>query len=453
MRLTMKDKLKMVDLHLKKGLSLSHVSEMYGNYHTTALKYIIKLYKRHGKAPFMERGLRIYKRDTKLLAIGQVLAGESIRSVACELGLVDPAILRDWVKKYRSEGEAAIQDTRPRANYLLKEERFKEVVDKKVAAENERLRAEIAFLKKSQSLVQKLEGATVRDKVRIVTELRTEFSLKTLLGVAKLASSVYYYTLTAMKTTTNAYAAISAEIERLYIKIHKKRCGYHQIYHHLKQDGWTIGKNKVLEIMRAKGFTKQKAIKWRRYNAYAGNVGQRAPNVLNQAFQTTHPYEKAGTDVTEFPLRGTSVYLAPVVDFHTREILAYEVGLDAKVERILQMLAAMKKRHGAHLKGMIIQSDQGVQYQNSRYIERLKRYGIIQSMSRKGNCLDNSPTENLFGRIKQEIWDGHEDEYDSVESLITTIHEYVKYYNHDRIVMKTRMTPIACRNNYLSSVQ
>lgn len=73
-------------------------------------------------------------------------------------------------------------------------------------------------------------------------------------------------------------------------------------------------------------------------------------------------------------------------------------------------------------------------------------------MSRKGNCLDNSPTENFFGRLKQEIWDDNKEDYDSVESLITAIHEYVSYYNNDRFVMKTKLPPIVCRNNYYLSI-
>lgn len=79
-------------------------------------------------------------------------------------------------------------------------------------------------------------------------------------------------------------------------------------------------------------------------------------------------------------------------------------------------------------------------------------YYYIDIYTRKGNCLDNSPTENFFGRIKQEIWDDNKEEYDSVESLISAIHDYMGYYNNDRIVMKTKMTPVECRNSYLISI-
>ena len=115
------------------------------------------------------------------------------------------------------------------------------------------------------------------------------------------------------------------------------------------------------------------------------------------------------------------------------------------------MLDNLKETHRDRIKGMIIQSDQGVQYQNSRYSELLKEFGIIQSMSRKGNCLDNSPTENFFGRMKNEMWYNKEDEYKTTEELIKGIHEYIKYYNEVRIVTKLKSNPRDYRNKILNS--
>ena len=109
--------------------------------------------------------------------------------------------------------------------------------------------------------MKRLEGATVLEKVKIVEKLRTEFSFKLLLEISGLASSVYYYTIKAQKNKQNKYEELEKEIEHLFIKKHKKRCGYHQIYNNLKKDGWVVGKNKVLQIMREKGFTKVKKIK------------------------------------------------------------------------------------------------------------------------------------------------------------------------------------------------
>src|SRR5690554_2771936 len=267
-----------------------------------------------------------------------------------------------------------------------------------------------------------------------------------------MAPSVYYYNLKAAKNRVNKYAEIEDKIDELYLKKHKKRQHYNAIYIELKNLGYKIGNNKVLEIMRTKGYLKFKTKKWRTYSSYEGDKGYVKPNHMDQTFTTTRPYEKAGTDITVFRVRNESVYLSPVIDFNTREILSYVASKDAKVDKVMYMLDQLKDQHGAHIKGMMIQSDQGIQYQNSRYQEKLIELGMIQSMSRKGNCLDNSPTENFFGRIKDELWYGHEDEFDSAEALIESIDEYIDYYNSTRIVLRLKTNPIDYRIRSLNNI-
>lgn len=114
------------------------------------------------------------------------------------------------------------------------------------------------------------------------------------------------------------------------------------------------------------------------------------------------------------------------------------------------MLDKLKSKHNDNIKGMIIQSDQGVLYQNSRYKDKLKELNITQSMSRKGNYLDNSPTENFFGRMKSEMWYNYENKYKNPNNLINAIHEYIKYYNEVRIVIKPKTNPIDYRNRILN---
>ena len=451
MKITNKEKLEMVLEHLK-GKSLSHISERYENYDTTRIKYYVNLYRRYGEKPFLNREDGVYKRDTKLLLINRVKKGESIRSVALDFGLIDPRILGDWVTLYNKHGEERIQDTYPRKNYLNKDERYKANIDKKLEEENIRLKAEIEYLKKSQSLARKLEELTTKDRAQVVNELRTEFDLKVLLDIAGIASSVFYYQLNLIKNPNTKYKDIESEIDYLYLEKHKRRIGYQRIYIELKKQGYEIGNNKVLEIMRKKGYSKQKK-NTRKYNSYKGEVGIVADNLLNQEFKTPKPFEKCGTDITMFRVREEAVYLSPIIDFKTREILAYTVGTDAKMPRVLEMLNQLKNNHHNHLKGMIIQSDQGVQYQNSRYSDCLKELGIIQSMSRKGNCLDNSPTENFFGRIKEEIWHGQEYRYETSIDLINEIHDYMKYYNETRIVTRLKMSPVEYRNQLLNMLQ
>ena len=373
MQLTNKLKVKMCLEHLDDGKSLTHICERYNYKDVSKLKYWINLYKKHGEDIFIERERRIYRRDSKILAINRVKNGESIRSVSIDLGLTEPAILGDWIKLYDTEGEQRIQDTYPRKSYLNKDERYKETIDTKLKEENERLKAEIEFLKKSQSLAQKLEDLTTKQKVEVVRELRTKFELKVLLEIANIPRTVYYYQIKSINKR-NKYEEIEKVIDFLYLKKHKKRIGYQRIYIELKREGYVIGKNKILEIMRSKKYTKQNKSKY--YNSYEGDLGGVVENVLNRNFKTTKPYEKAGTDVTMFSIKDERVYLSPVIDFNSREVLSYEVGTDAKVVKVISMLDKLKSIHKSNIKGLILQSDQGVQYQNTRYSDKLKKINI-----------------------------------------------------------------------------
>jgi len=132
--------------------------------------------------------------------------------------------------------------------------------------------------------------------------------------------------------------------------------------------------------------------------------------------------------------------------------VAYVAGEDAKTDKIMVMLKCLESVHGKRIEGMMIQSDQGTQYQSSRYREKLEKMGIVQSMSRKANCLDNSPTENFFGRMKMEMWYGHEHEYNSVEELLAAIDKYIAYYNSTRIVSKFKMSPIEYENTFSNRI-
>jgi transposase InsO family protein/transposase-like protein len=449
MRLTLEQKMKMCEEHVIKGRSISDASEMYGGYDIGNLKYLINIYKRYGSKAFLDRENGVYKRDTKLLAIDRVKHGDSIRSVAIDLGLIDPCILGDWVRLYKQKGEEAIQDTYPRKGYLTKDKRAKAIVDQALVEENERLKAEIEYLKKSRSLTKKLEGVTSEEKTKIVTSLRAKYQLSVLLEVSNMASSVYYYHVSQDKLKVNKYIEIEKEIDNIYLNKHKKRIGYNRVYIELKKLNYIIGKNKVLEIMRDKGYTRKKTKKWRKYNSYAGDLGFTKLNHMNQDFHTTRPYEKAGTDITMFRTKRGSVYLSPIIDFNSREVLSYTAGTNAKMDKITKMLELLKKHHSNLVKGMMIQSDQGIQYQNSRYQTKLEELGMIQSMSRKGNCLDNSPTENFFGRMKVEMWYGHEEEYKNPKALLKAIDEYIDYYNNTRLVTKHKMSPIEYRNNMI----
>jgi hypothetical protein len=208
----------MVLEHLHEGKSYSYLGNKY-QFDIPKLKYIVKLYLQHGETPFQDRQKQTHRRDTKLLAISRVDKGESIRQVACDLGLLDPGILTDWIELYRLKGEGAIQDTNARRNYRNEDERYKETIDQELVEKVTKLEAEIGYLKKSQSLALNLESLTAKRKSEIITELRKDYTLETLLAMSLLPASVYHY---HQQTRPKAYQyeVIQHEIESLHIKKH-----------------------------------------------------------------------------------------------------------------------------------------------------------------------------------------------------------------------------------------
>jgi transposase InsO family protein len=140
--------------------------------------------------------------------------------------------------------------------------------------------------------------------------------------------------------------------------------------------------------------------KRRMYKSYRGTVGKIADNLLNQTFTTSRPYEKLGTDITQFKNRFWILYLSPIIDFHTLEVLAYDLSSNPDMKQSTRMLDQLIQHHGQRLHNTILHSDQCYQYQVKLYQKYLKDHRIIQSISRKGNPLDNASTENFFGRLK-----------------------------------------------------
>ena len=205
----------------------------------------------------------------------------------------------------------------------------------------------------------------------------------------------------------------------------------------------------------------------RGYHSYKGQIGKICRNHLltkrldkekriyryERHFETNRPYQILGTDVTQFQIAAGKLYLSPIIDFHTREILGYDVSEHPNYSQIRRMMKMMFDKHGESFKGTILHSDQGYQYQMKAYQNLLKEHGIIQSMSRKGNCLDNSPTENFFSRLKTEIFYDNEFKYESLDQLKRVIDKYIKYYNEERIVVKYGDSPTNIRQAYLNDVK
>ena len=167
-------------------------------------------------------------------------------------------------------------------------------------------------------------------------------------------------------------------------------------------------------------------------------------------FETSKPNEKWSTDVSEFHIPAGKLYLAPILDMYNDEIIAYDISSNPDFLQQKRLLNKAFSRF-EDLEGLIFHSDQGWQYQMQPWHKALKDKGIIQSMSRKGNCLDNAPIENFFGKLKNEMFYGHEYEFNTLDQLKEAIEEYIEYYNTKRIKVKLKgLTPCEARKQALS---
>ena len=174
-------------------------------------------------------------------------------------------------------------------------------------------------------------------------------------------------------------------------------------------------------------------------------MGKVADNLLNRDFNAERAYEKLATDVTQFNVCESKVYLSPIMDLYNNEIMSYSVSLRPDLAQIREMLDGLSKKQpqGAT---PILHSDQGWQYQHAEYQRYLKEHNIIQSMSRKGNCMDNGAMECFFGRLKVEMFYG--EKFGSVEEFIQKLHEYISYWNNKRISLKLKgMSPVQYRTH------
>ena len=230
----------------------------------------------------------------------------------------------------------------------------------------------------------------------MISELRQKYPLKDLLSIAGVPRSTYYYYLKRMQQP-DKYRVEKEEIIAIYHE-NQGRYGYRRITLEMHNRGYHINHKTVSRLMKVLGLKCQVRIK--KYRSYKGEIGKIAPNLINRDF---HPV------------------LGQVLDM-----------LDKAFVKIPDNT------------NLILHSDQGWQYQHKQYQNRLKEKGVIQSMSRKGNCLDNSIMENFFGLLKSELL--YLREFESLEEFRDELEKYIDYYNNQRIKSKLKgLSPVQYR--------
>ncbi len=357
-----------------------------------------------------------YSDEFKLVVVRAVISDRlTMREAAARFNLSAEILVRRWLDVYNDAGAEGLLNTALSAG--------RECLSKKV----ESLGSE---RKKWQ-------------KALIISELRHEHALRDLLRAAGMSRSTWYYNMNALKQG-DRYAGLKENIRKIY-HYHKGRYGYRRITLALRKQGLRINHKTVQRLMAE--LSLRSVIRAKKYRAWKGRTGEAAPNILSRNFGASKANEKWVTDVTEFPVQGKKLYLSSVLDLFNREVIAYSLSERPVMEMVNTMLdgAFPKLRPGD---APLLHSDQGWHYRMRSYQERLKAHGMTQSMSRKGNCLDNAVMENFFGTLKSECF--YLREFRSVSALRKAVEDYIHYYNNERISLKLKgLSPVEYRTQAL----
>ena len=462
-KLSKQDKIEIFNLWQNYQVGATELSRRYQVYPST-INFLLALINRHGMA-ILDRPYTSYSIAFKEQAIRRVLVkDEAIYQVSLDLGLKNKGILANWLRQYRENGYNVVNhkkgrpphDQKRAANQTGKpatQARKRTPTPAELEIDRrERIRKKIERL--SRPADQEPQAAEI---AQAVTQLRRELKVSVTFildainanpNLPHLSRSNYYYTL-KKKDKERDNREIMAEIKAIYEE-HKHRYGYRRITAELRRRGLLVNHKKVQRLMNKLKLFGIVSKRWHKYSSYRGTQGPIKPDLIKRSFSAVYPNHKWYSDITEFKLKGQKTYLSPIIDGCTQEIISYTISRSPNLKQTMDMLNQAWHKYPA-LNGLIFHTDQGWQYQNYRFQAWLKNHGISQSMSRKGNSLDDGLMEGFFGILKREMFYGFEKQFKNLTELEDAIRDYIEYYNQKRIKIKLKgLTPIEYRKLVLS---
>ena len=264
----------------------------------------------------------------------------------------------------------------------------------------------------------------------MIQKLRQSFPLELLLDIAQLPRATYYYHV-KRQAVPDKYLDAQAAITGIYHE-NKGRYGYRRITADLRNRGFGLNHKTVQRLMKKLGLVCR--VRMKKYHSYKGEVGKIVPNLLERNFEAKKPNQKWVTDVTEFHLFGQKLYLSPILDLCSRDIVSYALSDRPGLSMVIRMLDSAFAQISDST-NLILHSDQGWQYQHKHYQRMLKKKGIRQS------CLDNAVIENFFGLLKSELL--YLQKFESMQQFKAELIEYLDYYNNSRAKAKLKGLPPA----------
>ena len=262
-----------------------------------------------------------------------------------------------------------------------------------------------------------------------------------------MAPSTYYYHRSKCNWI-DRYEPVRAHLHEIFDGSYRSY-GYRRLACALRdKHGYRLSGKTVLRLMREEGRTC--VVRRKKYSSYKGEVGKAAANTLDRNFESKTPNSKWVTDITEFKICEKKIYFSPMIDLYNGEVIAYEINVSPNLKLVTSMLdkALATLEQEEH---PMIHSDQGWHYRHMFYQKTLHNRGLEQSMSRKGNCLDNAVAENFFGHFKEEFL--RQQRFASLKEFETKLALYIHWFNHERIKIKLKgLSPVQYRTQSFANL-
>ncbi|MEW3401717.1 IS3-like element IS1397 family transposase, partial [Escherichia coli] len=412
----------------------------------TSLSHWINLFLLHGPRALDCRHKRSYSPEDKLCVVLYALGhSESLPRVAARFNIPSHNTVKNWIKGYRKSGNEAFIRRRKEKSMTRSDDTHENeanMTPEEMKNELRYLRAENAYLKAMQEHLLEKKPPGAGEKTKVIRSLRCGHCQSDLLKAAGLARSTLYYQLSLQKAK-DKYADVKQLIASIFHE-HRGCYGYRRIHCELQKRGLKFSGKTVRKLMQQLGL--KSPVRLKKYRSYRGNMGLAAENILQRQFKAEAPCEKWVTDITEFRAGGQKLYLSPILDLFNGEIVAWETACRPTEELVKRMLNKGLESLAEGEKPLL-HSDQGWHYRIKSYQSALADRGLVQSMSRKGNCLDNAVMENFFGHLKEEMY--YRRDYRSVEELENAVNEYITYWNQKRIKLSLGgLSPVEYRTEY-----
>ena len=279
-------------------------------------------------------------------------------------------------------------------------------------------------------------------KFRIIYKHRDKYSISEMCRFFKVSRSGYYDFMTRMDIPDRDLP-LAEKIKECQEEC-GKTYGYRRVHLWLERNGMYLNPKTVLRVMNK--YNLLSVVRRRKYRNY-GNYIHRYPNLLNRDFHADKPNQKWVTDISYIHTGQGVLYLSVIRDLFDNSIVAYKTSKTQNVQLVLNTIKAAKKKEKVTAE-VQLHSDQGFQYTSHAYFNLTKSYGITPSMSRRGNPYDNALAENFFSILKTECI--YRTKLKTYEEARLLIDEYIHFYNNHRIQLKTKLTPLEKRCQYVA---